>query len=85
MRLAHHHIEKRLAAGARELTMTCPEREQLLQAYHQAVAAYANAVSELKHANRDQFPRQFAMADAAREKCDRLREKIDLHRVTHGC
>jgi flagellar biosynthesis regulator FlaF len=65
--------------------MTCPEREQLLQAYHQAVSAYANAVSELKYANRDQFPRQFALADAARQKCDRLREKIDQHRVTHGC
>jgi len=65
--------------------MICSEREQLLRSYHAAVSAYAEVVSALKNAERAEFPRQFAMADAAREKCDRIREKIEQHRAEHGC
>ena len=67
------------------LTMICAERERLLQAYHAAVSAYADVVSDLKNAAASDFPKQFALADAARENCDRLREKIDEHRTNHGC
>ena len=88
MRLANSSIEKRMASGVSvrgNLTMICAERERLLQAYHSAVSAYADVVSHLKDAGSFEFPKQFAMADAAREKCDRLREKIDEHRTHHGC
>jgi hypothetical protein len=65
--------------------MICSERERLLQAYHDAVAAYADVVSRLKLAQRTDFPRQFAMADAARENCNRLRDRLMEHRAHHGC
>jgi hypothetical protein len=65
--------------------MICQERERLMQAYHDAVASYANVVSQLKNACPAEFPRQFAMADAARERCDRLRESLAAHREKHGC
>jgi hypothetical protein len=65
--------------------MICSERERLLRSYHTAVTAYAEVVSQLKNADTKEFPKQFALADAAREKCDRLRESIDQHRATHGC
>ncbi|HUA86337.1 MAG TPA: hypothetical protein VMB85_20915 [Bryobacteraceae bacterium] len=65
--------------------MICSERERLLRTYHTAVTAYAEVVSQLKNAGVKEFPKQFALADAAREKCDRLRECIDNHRATHGC
>lgn len=65
--------------------MVCAERERLLKLYHDAVAAYADAVSCLKNAAAAEFPKRFALADAAREKCDRLRDNMDGHRRDHGC
>lgn len=82
---------KLMAAGRAEggpaatVPMICSERERLLRLYHEAVAAYAETVGCLKSAERQEFPKRFALADAAREKCDRLREKMDEHRADHGC
>ena len=65
--------------------MICAERERLLRCYHIAVTAYAEVVSRLKSADTQEFPEQFARADAAREECDRLRDCMDQHRAKHGC
>ena len=65
--------------------MICAERERLLRSYHIAVTAYAEVVSRLKDIDTREFPKHFAKADAAREECDRLRDRIDQHRAAHGC
>lgn len=65
--------------------MICTERERLLRCYHIAVTAYAEVVCRLKDVDTQEFSRQFALADAAREECDRLRDCIDQHCATHGC
>jgi hypothetical protein len=65
--------------------MICAERERLLHDYHAAVMTYAEVVRQLKKSGRNEFPWRFERADAARENCDHLREKIEEHRATHRC
>ena len=87
MALESHNIKRAMAGGVERsaVLMMCSERERLLRSYHTAVSSYANIVSELKNADRSEFPKRFALADAARERCDRLRETIERHRREHGC
>lgn len=81
LRLLSSHARLGKAAAI----MICAERERLLRCYHVAVTAYAEVVCRLKNADNQEFRKQFALADAAREECDRLRDRIDQHRAAHGC
>jgi len=65
--------------------MICPERDRLLELYRVAVEQYAVTVTSLRKAHVTDFAREYAKADEYREKCDKLRDKVDGHRRKHGC
>jgi hypothetical protein len=68
--------------------MTCPEAQDLFEAYVASAVAYRFAIDALLavvNASRAEFWSALKIAESAQNECSEALKAIDLHIVNHHC